>query len=680
MDYFVSPTGSDTSPGTLGQPFRTIQRAADLLGPGETCFVRAGTYRETIRPARAGTAGWPVRFVAYPGEAVTLSGTEEIPGPWRLERDAVYATTLPEGTPSITQLFLDGLTMVVARWPNCRPEELWDRTRWARASSGSRYGRIVDPALAATGIDWTGATAVLNVAHEFFTWTRPARAHAAGADVFEYDRDMGKDITRNAEYAGPWEDDRYYLVGSLEALDSPTEWHLDVASGTLSLWTEEGDSPASHAVEAKVRDYVFEAEGLAHVHLVGFRFFGATFRFERCDHCLVQDCDLRYPVFAPRLAELESPPRHSARTYMAGAYNTVRGCSIAFSSTSGLVMAGPYATVENNLIHDVCWSGSLFYSGVKTEYLAADLTDAPGALLVRSPVWDTGMEPQRAAERWEEGPPGALVRRNTVFNCGNTCIWTDGYPGAIVELNDVHDGGLQCKDASLLYTHLPVVNDTVFRFNWVHGNRSPSFGLGIRGDDQTHGLTIHHNVVWDVPDRGIVVKGDHIRVYHNTVFDCPTPIEVQRYAEPRKPWRNQWPLLDPQNPHSEVVNNAGRTVFRDTVAGAEDIERLGRWEDRVHHNVPFVSSHLVNPAALDFRPVPDSPLAGAGVPIPNLTPPGELHPDAGAYASDADQWVPGCRLERRAWLADPLPVPSSVPNPEAMSVPPAAPSGPPAGL
>ncbi|MBT7162389.1 MAG: pectate lyase, partial [Victivallales bacterium] len=37
---FISPSGDDANPGTLAQPFRTIQHGVNLLQPGDTCFVR----------------------------------------------------------------------------------------------------------------------------------------------------------------------------------------------------------------------------------------------------------------------------------------------------------------------------------------------------------------------------------------------------------------------------------------------------------------------------------------------------------------------------------------------------------------------------------------------------------------------------------------------------------------
>src|SRR5215510_2133589 len=42
--YYVSPTGSDSNSGTQDQPFRTIQRAADVVNPGNTVIVEDGVY------------------------------------------------------------------------------------------------------------------------------------------------------------------------------------------------------------------------------------------------------------------------------------------------------------------------------------------------------------------------------------------------------------------------------------------------------------------------------------------------------------------------------------------------------------------------------------------------------------------------------------------------------------
>ncbi len=43
-EFFVATTGSDDHPGTLEKPFATIQRAQRAAGPGDTVYIRGGTY------------------------------------------------------------------------------------------------------------------------------------------------------------------------------------------------------------------------------------------------------------------------------------------------------------------------------------------------------------------------------------------------------------------------------------------------------------------------------------------------------------------------------------------------------------------------------------------------------------------------------------------------------------
>ena len=67
--YYVSPHGNDAWTGTQDRPFRSIQHAADLLQPGDTCLIRGGEYAETIRPAHSGAPGAPITFRAHDGGA-----------------------------------------------------------------------------------------------------------------------------------------------------------------------------------------------------------------------------------------------------------------------------------------------------------------------------------------------------------------------------------------------------------------------------------------------------------------------------------------------------------------------------------------------------------------------------------------------------------------------------------
>ena len=296
-EYYVSVQGDDQNPGTRKAPFRYIQRFADIARPGDICLVREGTYRETVRPKNGGRTGDPVRYVAYPGEKVTISGTELITGKWSLYKDSIYQTKVDY---DVEQLFVDGNMMIEARWPNMRFEDLWERSCWASSDAGSGYEKMVDAELAKTDIDWTGAIATLNVAHQFHTWTRKVSKHSKGSDTFEYVGNMGK-LSGTIGKPGHWSNDYYYLSGKREALDIPTEWFYDRQTKMLYLWTPDGKSPSSHAVEVKMRDRAFEVNNLNEIHVIGFHFFSCTFQFENTMHSLVDDCHLLFPSYAREL-------------------------------------------------------------------------------------------------------------------------------------------------------------------------------------------------------------------------------------------------------------------------------------------------------------------------------------------------------------------------------------------
>ena len=70
--FYVATNGNDSSPGTIDQPWRTVQKALNVLLPGQRALVRAGTYAQNHRWDRHGTAAEPVTLAAYPGERPVL--------------------------------------------------------------------------------------------------------------------------------------------------------------------------------------------------------------------------------------------------------------------------------------------------------------------------------------------------------------------------------------------------------------------------------------------------------------------------------------------------------------------------------------------------------------------------------------------------------------------------------
>jgi Right handed beta helix region/Protein of unknown function (DUF1565) len=77
----VSTTGSDAADGSADSPFRTIGRAAEVVGPGDAVVVHAGEYREWVKPRRGGLGDQRrITYEAAAGEHVVIKGSERVTG------------------------------------------------------------------------------------------------------------------------------------------------------------------------------------------------------------------------------------------------------------------------------------------------------------------------------------------------------------------------------------------------------------------------------------------------------------------------------------------------------------------------------------------------------------------------------------------------------------------------
>ncbi len=79
QQYYVAPPplGSDDNPGTFEKPWATPQRAAGVLEPGDTVYLRGGVYPLTSHVVlpRSGRENAPITWSAYPGESPRLDAS-----------------------------------------------------------------------------------------------------------------------------------------------------------------------------------------------------------------------------------------------------------------------------------------------------------------------------------------------------------------------------------------------------------------------------------------------------------------------------------------------------------------------------------------------------------------------------------------------------------------------------
>jgi len=98
--YYVSPFGSDEKPGTLAEPWKTLQKAFDTATAGQTVCLRGGIYPQYVDASagfnqvekRSGAPEKPILFTNFPGEIAEIHGSTKIYGSYITFRG------LPNGT------------------------------------------------------------------------------------------------------------------------------------------------------------------------------------------------------------------------------------------------------------------------------------------------------------------------------------------------------------------------------------------------------------------------------------------------------------------------------------------------------------------------------------------------------------------------------------------------------
>ena len=657
-EYYVSVKGKDTNDGSISKPFATIQKAASIMVAGDICYIHGGIYHETVSLKSSGRKGLPIQFKCYKDEVVIMDGTKTIKSNWEVYKNGIYKTKV--NTEKIDQLFADTVMMTEARWPNCPLYQIFERSNWAGVKKGSEHGKIISNAIAATGIDWTGAMAYLNVAHQWWTWNRKITKHKAGSNELKYDADLvglcsyTPDFMGKKELEEKWGDDYFYLFGKLEALDVATEWFFDSQAKELYFFPPDNKKPSEFYIKYKVLDYGFNVIDKEYIEIEGINFFATTFKFEKCNHIKVSNCNLKYPTYSRTITEYDAERKESIITKITGDYNLVDKISLSYANNMGMMVMGNYNKVNNSIIHDVNWSGTLIYPALQlsgSPYLGVNWFNT-----IQYPPTPVTIENNDVTSY------GNIASYNTLFNCGNSLLVYQA-ANSIVEYNHVYDGGKAARDVSLIYGCWPFSRGSEVRYNWVHGCVTDGWdgvkgdgGMGIRADDQSRNNVFHHNVIWNIGGEGIVAKGEFNLIYNNTLFDIKGKsgkqkiyLLLEQNPEPVKIWAAQWPQLQKQNQWSKVFNNLTQNIcgshnLKDTIQdiGANIFNNYRKEEQ----TLPLVDKYH-----FDFRLKENSELIDKGKVFSNTKYYGKA-PDIGAYEFGEKMWIPGATWkEDNKWLS-----------------------------
>lgn len=578
--YYVAVNGDDINDGlNLERPFRTIGRAAQAMEAGDLCYIREGTYRETVVPSRSGREDAPIRFEAYGNERVVVSGCDEVTE-WTRHEGNVYKAK-PDwdlGDGSETLVFFDEELGMEAQWPKIR--DRLDRSQYAlvgAATSGMTNSTIFDEKLQAfPDGHWDGAMVACVNGVGYFMSTAKVTSFAAGTLHHEQ-------WVSSADHYFTKPGDLYFITRTLQALDTEKEWYYDSAEGMLYAIAPEGKLPPQCVIEVKRREYAFDLRHKEHIHIIGVDCRGAGITTEEASQCLIRKS--RIYGMDRSFGYRQSIYGRTRGIALGGEGNRLHDCEISHFEGNGISISGARNSVHNCYIHDGNFEASY-----------------------ASMIWMTGAEHR--------------VSRCTITRGGRTSI-SGVFSRSTIEYCDISFANALTKDSGMIYLFNHDFDGTQIHHNWLHDNLSDHLSFGFYMDAWTSGISFFRNVIWNIPERGMVLNRPIQRtlIYNNTFYR-------KAIAD-----SSVFCLDDMYGTH--MANN----LFADG-----EIRRWGG-HSVVSHN-RFDADPFVDAESGDFRLRADSPVIGQGIPIPGVTDGYRgTAPDPGAYEFGGEEWVPGHSFE-----------------------------------
>jgi hypothetical protein len=567
--YYVATNGNDRWSGTLARPnpagsdgpFASLARARDAVrsikreqgGPLKqpiTVMVRGGTHflQEPVvfTSEDSGSEVGRVNYEGYPGEVPIISGGRRISGwqPRTIGGRSLWAADISAargGRWFFHELWVDGQRRVRARHPNhgylavAEVPEVKADAPWTEGQSRFRFKEG----------DLKGWSTVTNA--EVCVMNRWVESHLPVVNVDEANR-LVTFAKRSVFKLDPG--DLYYIDNALELLDTPGEWYLDPAAGTLYYMPMPGEDMKHVDVIAPVLTQVVRFEGKA-----GAGQFVEHLNFDRL---VFSHTEWYFPGgFAadrnkPEISPAPKPEVGGFGQAAIGVPGAVWGQGVRHCTfiRCQFVHIGNYALelargCQHNRIV-MCEAGDLGAGGLKLGETGIQMADADIARdneVSDCHVHDGGLIFHSAIGVWIGQSPGNRLVRNEIndfYYTGISMGWTWGYGPALatnnlVEFNHVHHIGVRSdgdgpilSDMAGIYT-LGLHQGSVIRNNLWHDFAGFRYGgWGIYFDEGTTGIVAENNIVYRSTHGGFHQHYGKDNLVRNNIFAYARDQQLQR--------------------------------------------------------------------------------------------------------------------------------------------------------
>lgn len=528
--YCVSPQGDDTHSGLksdAGGALRTIQAGVDKLRAGDTLLIRGGVYRETVTFPRSGTVARPITVKPYQAEKVTISGCDPVSG-WTVHDAAkgIWKAPMP-WTLGLgrNQAFANGQILIEARYPN-KPapglgmyvsglSPLWPtfgEFSIPKETVKEQPGRVVSPLLDGQPDDYWKGAIYYGVHYEGWASQGGVVESSKSGEITVGDR------TRTwwfgSAYGGGYgtEEGRGMIVGHMNALDTPGEWHWQ--DNTLYLIPKDGKAPT--AIEAKRRQLALDLSGQQYINLSELTVKAASARLLDSSWCTLDRCDFSYITHYTKhydIGQIENgrDTIKSGETgiFVGGHDNSFRNCSVRVSAGSGFYLRGYHHTIHNCLIDEVSYTAH--YLNAITDAVS-DFPDYENFLVGGHVItYNTMRNAGRHFFNFYGNGPSTQSRTRSSMD----------YMATLFAHNHLYNGMLQTKDAGFLtgyYASGGTLNglNSQVAYNVMHDCYDlAAMRWGVLGivylDAGSCDVDLYNNLLWAAP--GSLQRG----LWYNTM-------------------------------------------------------------------------------------------------------------------------------------------------------------------
>jgi hypothetical protein len=300
-EFYVSPSGCDTNPGTKKLPFQTLAHARDAVRAvsgkmsGDIAVnLRGGVYRITspleFSPADSGRNGFNIFYRAYKKEIPVISGGVVVTN-WTLDHGQIFRAPL-DREEKLRVLFVNGQRAAMTQrdfkglgaWGEftVNGTEPWAETP-GKTLDGIRFDAAQLPALA----NPADVELLQRRTWNFLVMCVRDETEESGRRVLKLQQPYGAIAATMAWGCGIAPTNKFTVRNAFEFLDSPGQFYFNRATHTLFYFARDGEDMAKAEVIAPASEGLLKITGGAtNDRVKNLIFSGITFSH---DHWLLEN-------------------------------------------------------------------------------------------------------------------------------------------------------------------------------------------------------------------------------------------------------------------------------------------------------------------------------------------------------------------------------------------------------